>query len=806
MRNDVTHTWCLMTAKWPRLARVGVLAIATQGLSAGAHARDLTTVLPEIETEIAAYSSVARTLSEQVAPGRGFITPTAARERYEECVYFFMVGDYAPAAEGFFALVTTASLMEEGLHLDAEWYLAESLYQMKNLVTAEARFQVIAEDASHPFREEAVRRLLEMYANTGQSEAFYAYYEQEIVRGKVNPSDLITYTVAKAFYAQGDLVKAKSNLLDIKPDSPFYWRSRYYLGAVMVQQGELEAAKEYFRSVLDLPVETYEQRQVLDLSLLALGRIHLEAGDFDSAVDYYARVASDSNYLAAKLYELVWTHIRQRQGLEAEIRDLQAGEEISDEQKEIINRKQDQADDLLQEALRGVEIFLLAFPEHKDTAQLKLLKGHLHMSVREYDRALETYEEVIAAYTPIRERFKGLRNSMDETDSFFQEVLDAERGQPTLGADLPAFATALMLADSDLSRSIELYRALEEQSRDIEASESLIAQLETVLDSSVGIGGFEKIRYDALLNQNLALQSQLELLALEEEYLLDTLSGPAKRAVADLRERRLAVQASSERAMSVSEEHQAKLKSYQSSLRKVQREREGLLRKMGSLQEEADGIQRRLAAAKASDDGAGRQEMEVRLATVHSSISEAQRALPSVEAELGRLLASPVGDTDTSAFKSVMSDVADVHAAYQQAGAATPLAERFAQDQRDLKNAQSVISELLRRLARVENAELERIRGRFEHEVEAVAKERQELESTMTSAEAVAVHLTQAGFGRLEDFFADSVLKADMGVVDVYWAQKVGVVDQRLEVAMEREALQADLERRFTIIRQKMNQ
>ncbi|MBN2800132.1 MAG: tetratricopeptide repeat protein [Deltaproteobacteria bacterium] len=790
-----------------RVLASALLGVALFGSSV-ALARNIEEQLGDLETDIGNLTDKARTLSEQVAPGRGFITQAEARKRYEDCVYLFLLGDYGPAAEGFFALVTTASLADEGLHLDAEWYLAESLFQMGNLVTAEARFQVIGEDASHPFREEAVRRLLEMYANTGQTEAFYAYYEQEIVRGRVNPSDLITYTVAKAFHAQGDLLKAKSNLLDLEPESPFYRRARYFLGAVMVEQQELDSAKEYFKSVLDLPVETYEQRQVLDLSLLALGRIYLEQGDYNSAIEYYSRIAGDSDYLADKLYELVWTFIKQRADLLAEIREATPDEERSDEERQLINRKQDMADDLLQEALRGVEIFLLAFPEHRDSAQLILLEGHLHMQSNDYDEALDTYEQVISEYTPIKDRFHALGESVEETDTFFQQVLELERGETTLGEGLPAYATAMMLADSDLSRSIDLYRALEEQNRDIEVSEGLIAQLETVLDSSVGIGGFEQIRYDALLNQNLALQDQLTVLGLEEEWLLGVLSGPAKRRVVELRERRLALQTSSEEAMSVSEEHQTRLKAYQSAVRKVQRERESLSRSVASLQEEADGYQRRLASQTTTMDPKVQVEVEARLAEVHSAIYEVHAKLPQVEQELGQLLANPVGDTDTSAFKDVLKELADLHAEYQAVGQgqAPEMVERFERDQRDLKNSQAVVSELLRRLARVENAELERIRGRFEHEIDAVARERVELEDTLAEAERVAVHLTRAGFGRLEDFFADSVLRADMGIVDAYWQQKVGVADERLDVAMEREALQADLERRFTIIRQKMNQ
>ena len=130
--------------------------------------------LGDLSGQVDSVTAAVESLERQVAPGRGFITEQDAVRRYEDCVYLFLVGDYAMAAEGFFSLVTLAALADAGLHRDAEWYLAESLFEMGNTSTAEARYLVIAEDPTHPFRDDGVRRLLELYAVTGQSDQFGA--------------------------------------------------------------------------------------------------------------------------------------------------------------------------------------------------------------------------------------------------------------------------------------------------------------------------------------------------------------------------------------------------------------------------------------------------------------------------------------------------------------------------------------------------------------------------------------------------------------------------------------------------------
>ena len=181
-------------------------------------------------------------LAMQVAPGRGFITKAQATQRFQDCVYLHMVGEYALAAEGFFALVTTAALGDAGLHQDAEWYLAESLFQLGNYATAEARFQIIAEDESHPFRSSGPAFAGTLCAHFPKK-TFYRYYEREILRGRVEASDMIRYTVAKNFYQQDNLVQSKSHFLEIKEGSDFFHRAQYFLATIMVREGDLDAAR-----------------------------------------------------------------------------------------------------------------------------------------------------------------------------------------------------------------------------------------------------------------------------------------------------------------------------------------------------------------------------------------------------------------------------------------------------------------------------------------------------------------------------------------------------------------------------------
>jgi hypothetical protein len=105
-----------------------------------------------------------------------------------------------------------------------------------------------------------------------------------------------------------------------------------------------------------------------------------------------------------------------------------------------------------------------------------------------------------------------------------------------------------------------------------------------------------------------------------------------------------------------------------------------------------------------------------------------------------------------------------------------------------------------------EDTELFRIRATFEREASAVAQQREDLTSTAAAAEMLSVALVRENFERLEQSFAESVLGAEQGLVNVAWSQWVEITDERERVSSERYAVITELERRFEYLSQKMSQ
>lgn len=751
--------------------RAALLLVAL--LSTPAFAADVGSELDAIHEMVDTLLRRSKALEDQLAPGTGYVDEKTAIRRYEDYVYMHLVGQHADAAEGFFALVTTGALGDSGMHRDAEWYLADSLYQMGNLTTAEARFQAIVDQPGHPFRDDAVRQILEIYAISGRNDDFTELYEREVLRGKVEATDVVLYSLGKSFHAQDQLDNARIQFLQIEPESPWYGRAQYYLGALDVTEGKLDEALPFFKAASEISVESTEDAQVRDLALLAGGRILFEQGRFADSAATYALISGESEYNADKLYEMTWAHIQQEKW---------------------------------KEALRAVEIFLIAYPEHAYTAQLKLVRGHLHVSKSEFDSALTAYERVLGEYGPIRDYFGQLSESEDP--SVYLRQLTGEGEFETLR--LPDFAVSKMLEDPDLARAVAILSEIHKQETDIEESERLIKELTPILANGDSLGGFEDMRYDAVLVANQAAEQSLLLLETEESWLLGELNGAAKDRVYPLQDRRLALIGQARDSAYRLEEAREALERHNLKVRSVRRDTSDVMDVASAHLEAILEIRALLADPNVKVTGKLKQIVEEDLAYLEGELIDAARQLEGLDTELANLkpptdarrmirTGKPVGD--------LLAEIEALRNDYSELRPGNRVVETSARVD-TLHGSLNAVHDRLQRVAEglseVEASEMEVLRARFANEVAAVSSQRASLDDSLGSTRTVSMDLTRQGFGRLSDFFTESLLKADMGIVDVYWSQKLSTVDEIARVKEEKAALVEELERRFDLIEQKL--
>jgi hypothetical protein len=194
------------------------------------------------------------------------------------------------------------------------------------------------------------------------------------------------------------------------------------------------------------------------------------------------------------------------------------------------------------------------------------------------------------------------------------------------------------------------------------------------------------------------------------------------------------------------------------------------------------------------------------LGFLRQDMAEVRQTLDDLGVRLAGMAMPQVADQASPAeIQALIQDIAQLDARYQglRHSMVGPSADRFDGVQNALVLSHAQLNEVERSFSDIQLSELGRVRDRFENEAHQVLAERVQMNATYARAGAVSGTLTRDGFARLEEFFSGSVLNADVGMVDVYWARKIQVDDELRDAREERQLLLADLERRLDLIRLK---
>ena len=461
------------------LALLGLTGWSSAAPAARSSVQRVAVVEADLEEVEGRLSALGREYSQR----RGLIGAEDARQRFEDAVYSFLVGEFESSALTFYTLVESGALGDTGLNRDAQWYLAESLFEMGNWGTAiDAYGAVMQASEDHPFFQDAVRRQLEVYGLMGDSDGFYRVYRQYILSGRVPATDPVKYTVAKSFYRQGETVRAKAMFNELPADSGYYSRARYFLGTILAESGDLEASLTEFESVVEAGLGA-----PLSCSSQLAWAAHYELGNYQ-AVDAY-RPRPRLSLLCRAALRAVWTYIKQQDWTSA---------------------------------LRHVDIFLIAYPEHRYSLQMKLNQGHLNMKASAFEKALAAYERVVEDYTPLADRLRALEQSDTDPGVFFDGIVSSRGvvGEIDPQTQLPTYAVAMLVDNDTMGRIVGASQELVAQGRDLASANTTLGEISGVLTSSdEAIGTFSRGRQGLLRVRDDSLQVRYRLLRESIVYL-----------------------------------------------------------------------------------------------------------------------------------------------------------------------------------------------------------------------------------------------------------------------------------------------
>lgn len=308
---------------------------------------------------------------------------------------------------------------------DALWLRGETYYAAHDYLAARRDYRALVDRGSdarfQAYFGKALGRLVDVSLRLDDPPETLAPIFEKF--NQVPPTQVdagLLYAKGKAYYRQSSWNEAAQAFSQV--GAPYTHQARYFQGLVAMKVARASSASdptkktsavavyrqaiEAFRVVGDLPPDTPEHRQVIDLAWMAVGRLFYEAEQYQQASEAYAKVGRESPEFDTMLYELAWVYVR--------LGDVQRAE-------------------------RALEVLMISDPNSQYIGDGTLLRADLLLRAGSFDRALQLYEGVRTQYEPLRAKVDSFLDSTKDVSAYYDklaqqqlEVLDQQDQLPSI--------------------------------------------------------------------------------------------------------------------------------------------------------------------------------------------------------------------------------------------------------------------------------------------------------------------------------------------------------------------------------------
>jgi TolA-binding protein len=738
-------------------AALGWAALASCSVVFAPHARaqDARKLEQELrDLEISTQQLVAEPLR-----GQELRSATFVEERLTDGELFYRLQDYVRASIILTDIVD--NYPQHRAYPDALYLLGESLYAAKDYLGARTRLRQLiarADEASfRPYAAKSLGRLIEIAIHTRdfdgvegyftalaklppqEVEAATAYYRAKYLYNKAVPTDDVTRgdtDLKTASVAVSGLEDARKAFEVVQSNSPFYPQARYFVGVILTLQRQFPQAIEAFRSVLRSPATTPEHQQVAELTQLALGRLYYESDQLDQAIELYQSVPRTSKWFDTALFEISWVYIRMGDSTRAE---------------------------------RALEVLAIASPDSKYLADGSILRGNLLLRNGQLDEAAKVFADASAKFGPTRDKLDKVIADHQDTQAYFRDVVRDNIEVFDASSIFPAEAVPFASEEADMERALSTLADLA-QARDLvrETSE-LMRRLDDGISGNNVVNVFadtRRMRQRTTATRNRAATLRSDLADIEER------NAPAGGELASIRQERKqlesAIESMPEREEDFSERDDELLGGYK-----------GLTRDISELDVELLGMEARIVATErfladtqdARMNPQGVLSMQTELSGQRGAVGDYQTQIKELKFQLeSARLQVGVGDARYQRDDEVRARYNKlVEREHQLAGASNPTYDNL------MRRLGAIDASVTVRDGQIDQVVSERVasmRGVLNTEGTNVEGYRKRLGELEVQAEDVIGGVTAANFGAVRARFYDLVLRADVGNIDVSWADR----------------------------------
>lgn len=740
------------------LASIASVAIAPAPLAAQS-VDGVTREVVDIEGD------VSRLLEQPLRRSR-LRSPTYVEERLTDGELFYRLQDYVRASIIFTDIVENYA--RHRAYPDALFLLADSLFRAGDYLGARTRFREVIDQGDgpgfRPYVQRALGRLIEIAIHTRDFDGVERYFAQ---LSRLPPSEIeatTNYFRGKFLYnravptedvLRGDedapppqidqtgLEQARQAFEAVQQGSPYYPQARYFIGVIYTLREQYPQAIEAFRRVLRSPADTQEQREVLELTQLSLGRLYYETDQLDQAVEAYQAIPRTSSNFHVALYEIAWVYIRMGDSTRAE---------------------------------RALEVLSVAAPESRFIPDGKLLRANLLLRNGRLDDANRVFREVAREFGPVRRELDEMMESHDDPRGYFRRLVRDNMESFDAEAFLPPLAQRWAEMEGDMDRALSVLSDLSQARRLVRETTELVERLQAALNQPNRVAVFADLRRQmerSTALRNRAARARRDLLRIYQQR------NPSQAS--ELRDVLRQIR-SIERFLDGMPTDESDFADFDDEVLGRYRR---LGRELGRMQVELQGMEARIVAmeryladTEEQRDPDGVEAIRNELAGHRRTVEEYREQIRQLEIalEAARLQVGP-GDARYQRHDRLRREHARLIRQVQEQVGDRQLANLFARVDR----VESQLDEREQEIQRIVEERTGDIRRQLEEESQNIVAYRDQLTQLEAETEEVVGAVTYDNFRQVQHRFYDLVLRADVGRVDVAWARRE---EHRMRVQM----------------------
>jgi tetratricopeptide (TPR) repeat protein len=595
-------------------------------------------------------------------------------------------------------------------------------------------------------------------------------------------ADLL-YLQGKALFQQ-DRFDESTNLFSRVPASAGIWaQAQYFLAVIALKTKPRPQNLQSAASILEKAVGTLPEKaasktkKLRDTLLIALGRLYLEESRYPKALAYYKKIDKTSAIFDEAVYEMSWAYIRRGRG-----------------HKEVKEREKD-----YDRALKSLSLILDFLPDSAFFSKAQLLRGQLLLELNQFSPAMENYNKVVKQYSAVYRDLNQIKNSQIDIEKELLRAATAQREKKRVTSVLPKEAVQGLTEDEMIQRVLVVQRDLVLMKQYLDESQRIISRLERALGVQERIlisPDLRQARLQALALQNQQIAIQADANRLEQDLVLQKMSGSERTRYEDILRQIKTLDTSVQRAPQSTQALAQRDKAFRTRTDEMNTRLHKLTLILNQLEREEEAglrwLQRNPDAQQLTPQA--RNEIQQNLTQIRQDVKTLRAEKKRLEQEVETTAIELGYATDPQEQQSQQRYQALLN---QQKSLLQGLQGRLSGEESTIINAlQSLRDSLLsaqqdlNRFNQQTNRSIVRytktVRSRLQEEKIKITGYRQQMDRLQSESVLLSRAIIYDGFDAVKKSFYKLILQADVGIIDVVWKEKQTLQEQSQKLARDR--------------------